>query len=225
MPKVVREYKVQARARIIGAAVSAIQRKGLSGLTMDDIAREIGVSKGALYLYFSSKAQLLEAILSEYRDEMMAQLERAVEKGDVAEGIAGTIDKIFSGEFNPAVWHQVVVDAAADPEIQQALRDDSRKDVEELQAFLRRMEARGRIPHQDDPEVIADIISFLLGGTLLMVSTRRDPDEARRRLVRALRWTLRLPPDGAAVGVRAAHRSPRRPRAGRRVAGPSRARS
>ncbi len=215
MPKVVREYKAQARARIIDAAVSAIQRKGLSGLTMDDIAREIGVSKGALYLYFPSKAQLLEAILSQYRDEMMGQLERAVEEGDVAEGIADTIDKIFSGEFNPAVWHQVVVDAAADPEIQAALREDSRKDAEALQAFLRRMEARGRIPHQDDPEVIADIISFLLGGTLLMVSTRRDPAEARLRLVRALRWTLRLPAEGLGAGARAGRGTRRRSGSGR----------
>jgi TetR/AcrR family transcriptional regulator, repressor for uid operon len=206
MPKVVREYKEQARSRIVDAAGLVLHRKGLGGMTMDEIAREIGVSKGALYLYFPSKGQLLEAILSRFRGEMMARLERAVAEGDVAEGIASTIDKIFSGEFNPAVWHQVVADAAADPEIQEALQQDSRMDSKELQGLLRRMEAKGRIPPQANPDVIADIIYLLLGGTLLMVSTRRDPGESRERLVRAIRWTLGLSLGDGGTGRRRSSR-------------------
>ena len=34
-------------------------RKGFHKATMDDIARETGLSKGALYLYFPSKENLL----------------------------------------------------------------------------------------------------------------------------------------------------------------------
>lgn len=196
MPKVVREYKAQARARIIEAAVLVLQHKGLRGVTMDDIAREIGVSKGALYLYFPSKAQLLEAILSQFREEMMAGLERAIERKDVAEAIAGSIDKIFSGEFNPVVWHQVIADSAGDPDILNALREDSRRDAQSLQEFLRRMVHQRRIPPLPNLEVVADVVYLALGGTLIAVTTRRNPEESRRRLVRALRWILGLPLDG-----------------------------
>ena len=209
MPKVVREYKDQARARIIGAAVQVLQQKGLRGVTMDDIAREIGVSKGALYLYFPSKAQLLEAILSRFREEMMAGLERAVEVRDVAEAIAGTIDKIFSGEFNPSVWHQVIADAAGDPDILDALREDSRRDAEDLQEFLRRMVDQRRIPPLRNPEVVADIIYFALGGTIFAMTTRKNPEESRRRLIRALRWALGLPLDGVGTPTRIPSRSRR----------------
>ncbi len=212
MPKVVREYKAQARTRIIEAAVLVLQHKGLSGVTMDEIAREIGVSKGALYLYFPSKAQLLEAILSRYREEMMAGLERAVEEKDVAEAIAGTIDKIFSGEFNPAVWHQVIADSAGDPDILAALREDSRRDAESLQEFLHRMVVQRRIPPLPDLEVVADVVYLALGGTIIALTTRRDPQESRRRLVRALRWALGLPLDGVRAPVSVPGRSgPARP--------------
>ncbi len=211
MPKVVREYKDQARHRIIEAAVQVLHRKGLAGITMDEIAREIGVSKGALYLYFPSKAQLLEAILSRFRDEMMAKLERSVEEGDVAEGIAGTIDKIFSGEFNPVVWHQVIADSADDPEIREALREDAKRDSKLLQEFLHRMELRGRIPPQGDLEAVADVIYLALGGTIVQVSTRGDVAESRKRLVRVLRWILGVSPIGRGGSPPAPSRTTRRP--------------
>lgn len=219
MPKVVREYKDQARARIIGAAVQVLQQKGLRGVTMDDIAREIGVSKGALYLYFPSKAQLLEAILSQFRVEMMAGLERAVEVKDVAEAIAGTIDKIFSGEFNPAVWHQVIADSAGDPDILGALREDSRRDAQGLQEFLRRMVDQRRIPPLQNLEVVADLVYLALGGTIISVTTRKDPEESRQRLIRSLRWILGLPVDGAGTPATIPNRSrsARLPRAGGRT--------
>ncbi len=219
MPKVVREYKDQARARIIGAAVQVLQQKGLRGVTMDDIAREIGVSKGALYLYFPSKAQLLEAILSQFRVEMMAGLERAVEVKDVAEAIAGTIDKIFSGEFNPAVWHQVIADSAGDPDILGALREDSRRDAQGLQEFLRRMVDQRRIPPLQNLEVVADLVYLALGGTIISVTTRKDPEESRRRLIRALRWILGLPVDGVGTPgtIRNRSQSARLRRAGGRT--------
>ena len=55
MPKVIPEYKEEAKAKIIKAARSVFSQKGYHDATMDDIATEVGVSKGALYSYFESK--------------------------------------------------------------------------------------------------------------------------------------------------------------------------
>src|SRR5215472_16477890 len=62
MPRVVPEYKEEARTRILRAANQVFGEKGYRQATMDDIAKKLGVSKGALYLYFSSKEELFEAI-------------------------------------------------------------------------------------------------------------------------------------------------------------------
>lgn len=62
MPRVVPEYKEEARSRILTVANQVFGEKGYRKATMDDVAKKLGVSKGALYLYFASKEDLFEAI-------------------------------------------------------------------------------------------------------------------------------------------------------------------
>src|SRR5207249_8991221 len=63
MPKVVPEYKEEARSRILDAANKVFAERGYHEATMEDIAKRLGVSKGAIYLYFSSKEDLFEAMV------------------------------------------------------------------------------------------------------------------------------------------------------------------
>jgi AcrR family transcriptional regulator len=50
-------------ARIIAAARSHFLTHGFRGVTMDDLARELGMSKKTLYTHFPSKTALLEAVI------------------------------------------------------------------------------------------------------------------------------------------------------------------
>ena len=52
-----------ARRRIVAAARQHFFAHGFRGVTMDDLAAELGMSKKTLYAHFPSKAALLEAIL------------------------------------------------------------------------------------------------------------------------------------------------------------------
>ncbi len=47
---------------IINAAIEVIKKNGFEGATMDEIAKQAEVSKGALYLYFKNKAAIYLAI-------------------------------------------------------------------------------------------------------------------------------------------------------------------
>ncbi|HXY47215.1 MAG TPA: TetR/AcrR family transcriptional regulator [Thermoplasmata archaeon] len=196
MPKVVPEYKEQARARIVEAAAAVFKREGLPAGTMDEIAREIGVSKGALYLYFPTKARLLEAVQAKYRAQYIGTLERRLEHGDVAEGIVDSIDGILSGEFDPSVFHQLVMSAGTEPEVREAMRADARGDRIELRKLLKHLEAEGRIPRMKDPEATVDAVILLLQGTFMGAALRGDPKESREQLVRALRLVLGPPSRG-----------------------------
>jgi AcrR family transcriptional regulator len=49
--------------QILDAAMAVFARLGFRQARMDDIARDAGVSKGTLYLYFKSKDDLIAAIL------------------------------------------------------------------------------------------------------------------------------------------------------------------
>ena len=53
------------RRQIIDGARRMFLAQGFDAASMNDIAREAGVSKGTLYVYFKSKEELFEAIVEE----------------------------------------------------------------------------------------------------------------------------------------------------------------
>lgn len=57
----------------LDAAQRLIQTKGYERLAIDDVLREVGVTKGAFYYYFDSKAALLEAVVERMGDAALAQ--------------------------------------------------------------------------------------------------------------------------------------------------------
>jgi AcrR family transcriptional regulator len=61
-PDVSQERKEQ----IIQAATTAFAKSGFSKTRMDDIAKESGLSKGSLYLYFKSKDEIFGGILDSF---------------------------------------------------------------------------------------------------------------------------------------------------------------
>lgn len=193
MPKVVPEYKAQARARIIEAALAVFKRKGLVASTMDDVAREIGVSKGALYLYFPSKTQLLVGVLGQSRDEMVSRLEAATDAPDVAESVVGLLDAYFAKDYDPAVFHLLTAEAATDPEVREALRLDQEEDVRNMGELIRRLVAQGRIPPPPNAEETAEGILMLIAGAVALGYQRGGVPFLRGALVRALRKQLGLP--------------------------------
>ena len=60
MPKIV--DKEQMKEDILKASLSAFLKYGFHKATMEKIAKEAGIAKGTLYLYFSSKEELTQSI-------------------------------------------------------------------------------------------------------------------------------------------------------------------
>ncbi|MEP6915595.1 MAG: helix-turn-helix domain-containing protein, partial [Acidobacteriota bacterium] len=52
------------RSALIQAAVRVFGGSGFEGATMDGIAREAGVAKGTIYLYYPSKQSIYDAALT-----------------------------------------------------------------------------------------------------------------------------------------------------------------
>lgn len=73
------------RNTIIDAAVRVGSRKALDAITMDDVARQAGVSKGTLYLYFRSREAIKRAAEERVRQVLLDEVGRAVDAGGTAE--------------------------------------------------------------------------------------------------------------------------------------------
>jgi AcrR family transcriptional regulator len=63
MPKRSEEYMYGQRRRFCTAAMACFSRNGVAATNLTDICNEAGLSMGALYKHFSSREDLLEAVL------------------------------------------------------------------------------------------------------------------------------------------------------------------
>lgn len=66
-----KEEKNQA---LIDGALAVFSRVGFAAAKMDDVAREAGVSKGTVYLYFDSKEQLFEEMVKVNMAPLMSEI-------------------------------------------------------------------------------------------------------------------------------------------------------
>lgn len=73
------EKETLARERIIAAALRMISRSGSSNVTMEQIARAAGFSKGGVAHYFSSKDQLFETAYGAFFDLIFKRSKETIE--------------------------------------------------------------------------------------------------------------------------------------------------
>ena len=86
-----RRRKEERPAEILAAALKMFSDKGFAATKLDVVAKEAGISKGTLYLYFESKEALFKAVVTEF---VLPQIEKAEEQ---AEQFTGSIkDLMFS---------------------------------------------------------------------------------------------------------------------------------
>src|SRR5260221_4621984 len=66
------------RQRIVAGARRYFFSHGFRGVTMDDLAAELGMSKKTLYAHFPSKMALLQAVMLDKISSVEADLERVL---------------------------------------------------------------------------------------------------------------------------------------------------
>lgn len=65
MPRLAEAARTERRQQLIDAGWRCASRQGFRTMTVDDVCAEAGVSKGAFYLYFDQKQDLLLALLED----------------------------------------------------------------------------------------------------------------------------------------------------------------
>lgn len=97
------------RAEMVQAAMDAVRRHG-AGVSVAEIAAEVGITKPVLYRHFADRADLQRAVGEQAAGLLLARIapELAPERAAV-EQIRGSIDAFLAGiEAEPELWRFVV---------------------------------------------------------------------------------------------------------------------
>lgn len=93
-PRIARRERRRERSRdeIVDAARRVLLRNGIAGTTLDAVAKEVGLTKAALYYYYPSKDSLLfEIIYQNLVRQTHAIRDAVAEAGDGGEALAAIV--------------------------------------------------------------------------------------------------------------------------------------
>jgi len=145
------------RKQILEGAMKEFLEKGFDAASMNDICRAAKVSKGTIYVYFSDKMDLFEALVAEEREKMFAGIDAILESDlPLREKLARFGHRLLETLCSDRVIRsQRIVAAIADrmPEVGERFYDaGAMRTHAALRAVLLREAAAGRI-HVPDPEL------------------------------------------------------------------------
>ena len=109
----------ERRAAILDSALAVFAERGYHATSIDDIAREGGVSKALIYEHFDSKQKLYEELLEQHAGELFERLAAAMEEaGDSgAARLASGLDAFYRFVEEHRVAWRMLFREASDPEM------------------------------------------------------------------------------------------------------------
>jgi AcrR family transcriptional regulator len=198
-----------SRKQLMAAAIDCFARLGYQGTSIDRIARDAGVTKGAVYSHFRDKEELLfEAVKDRIGGFEQQVLEEVSPTRDALENLRHVVDACF---FHATVSNHrrfiitLMVEALdTNPRLSAEFRNILRRMRAFLTGVVRRGQQRGALRTDVAAEAAAAVI---MGGIIgAEVQHYQDPEEIDLRsvldtLVEQL--TAWLAPGAAAPGVAA----------------------
>jgi AcrR family transcriptional regulator len=182
MPKVIPEYKEEARKKIIAAGWDVMSRKGYCATTMDDIAAEVGVTKSALYLYFRNKDDLIVEIVKTFPASLRQQAGKSFPNVPPLEGWTSMLDLQLENEAGQdSLFLEMVAMIGRNPGVGKNLSGSIVTGNEIVAHGIANQQRQGLIRRGSDPYTLAFAIVALFFGFRCLSLAGIGKDEIRER--------------------------------------------
>ncbi|MFG2044355.1 TetR/AcrR family transcriptional regulator [Dactylosporangium sp. NPDC048998] len=173
MPRVSEAHLAARREQIIEAATRCFARNGFHQTSMQDVIREAGLSVGAFYRYFSSKAELIKAIAEEKVGSILATIDHLLLQEPVpplltvfAEVLA-QVDAHLTENGPVRIAVQAWGEAAHDPALAEVVGGIYARIRRSAVALAARARDAGQLPPDADPDAVGAVIFGLIQGYVL----------------------------------------------------------
>jgi AcrR family transcriptional regulator len=186
--------------RLLRAAADVFAARGYDAARVCDIAESAGLSNGAMYAYFGSKAELLVGALQAHGRRLLSHLVAAEPDRSITELLQVTGRRLRRRrDADGWLVIEALVAARRDADVADAMRGYVAERIEWLGDLVRRAQASGELDPALPPSAVAHFCLSLAVGTALVAPDLDDVDEQDwaaflARLVPAL-----APPIGAAT--------------------------
>ncbi len=196
MPKVVPEYKEEAKKKIIDAGLEVMSRKGYCLTTMDDIAAHLGVSKGALYLYFKNKEELVAEIVKTFHTMTRETAKTTFPNTAPLEAWSAFFDRsITLDPHYSALFFEIAAMAVRNETIRKSYFEDLITGIEMATHGIAFQQRAGLVRSDTDPRTLAIAITTVFSGMRSLAIAGVDLGELRERWIEIGRILLGINED------------------------------
>ncbi|WP_419254393.1 TetR/AcrR family transcriptional regulator [Caulobacter sp. ErkDOM-YI] len=174
------------------AAARVFLAKGFHGASMQDVAREAGVSMGLLYRYFEDKAALIAAAATIDRASMLAEIAELGEVADPLAGLEALLASIEVTALEPGyvdLVTEVAAEACRNPRVAAVLKEDELELYTALVAALTRQQAAGRL--RADADLASFALLYLTLADALALRLRFEPEQPIAPLISVFSPSIR----------------------------------
>lgn len=184
------EHVAQTRAALVGAGLRLFGRTGYAATSVEDLAREAGVTTGALYHHFPTKAALFEAVFELVHTDLMAASGQAAAQADGAvESLAAAFEAFLDKVLEPDVQRIVITDAPAVLGPGRFTELDERHAFAAIVAALQTADASGAL-RAEDPETLARLLLGALTRGGMLIASSAEPVATRDAVAATIRALL-----------------------------------
>lgn len=171
------------RAKLLGAALLVFSKKGYAATTLDDIAREAGVTRGAIYWHFKSgKAEIFNAILESGFKRVNDNVEKwYAEEGTPLEKLKRIMIRLMQfceeDEEYRALQEITIFKMSEDPELDRRLVDKKHvyeQSIESVAGLMLEAKNAGELREDVDPMTAAITAYGLLSGIVFVWMVERE---------------------------------------------------
>ncbi|AVU77668.1 TetR/AcrR family transcriptional regulator [Pseudomonas sp. FP1154] len=172
----------ETRGKLIKAAREAFATKGYADSSMDDLTAQAGLTRGALYHHFGDKKGLLQAVITQIDEEMMARLSVIIdEAATIWDGFIDESIAYIKMSLEPEIQRIVFLDGPS------VLGDPSQWPsqnacIRSTQRSIQRLIDEGTI-RKVNTEATARLIMGALLGASLWIANADDPHTASEQVV------------------------------------------
>jgi AcrR family transcriptional regulator len=156
------------RERVLDAAAEVFAAQGFEGARIASIAKAAGLSVGAIYNHYPSKAELLAAVVERHTAEDLGRLLGGESAVGVLDLIVERGRELDQGPPAALLLAEVILAARRDPEVARVLLRESTVREELLAEFLRFAQASGDVVADVDAAVVARFCLMLGLGSIMV---------------------------------------------------------
>ena len=186
----------EPRERLLRAAADAFASQGYDGTRVADIAGCAGVSNGALYAHFGSKAELLVGALRAHGRRHLADMFAADPGRPVVEMLLAIGRRLgHRPDAGGYLLVEALVAARRDEDVARPMRDHMAERADWLAQLIRGAQTSGELDPDVSAEALAHFCLLLTMGSALVATDSHAVDEDKwARLLTRLLAALE-PPD------------------------------